>query len=188
MKDDPYWVFGGFVAKAQFQRHQKVWVEAVGAWASVERVIPVWAKDFDEPVKITYDVGLGREFRAEELKAEETSVPSAPEAGGDWRILRARNKWQLAEDCAHHPFPGTFPVVVTDKQDWGGWRTPGAEYDRSPLTIEFQARLIAHAPRLMAVAQQIRDFVAEAPHDAPLELQDIAAKAGAVLAAVGTPR
>jgi len=175
------------LAKAQFQRHQKVWVEAVGAWASIERVVPMWARDFEEPVKITYDVGLGREFRAEELKPELPSAPAAPEtAGTDWRILRARNRWQQPEECVHHPFPGTFPVVVTDKQDWGGWRTPGAEYDRDPALVEFQSRLIAHAPQLMAIAQQLRDFVAEAPHDAPADLQAMAASAGAILRAVGS--
>ncbi len=174
------------LAKALFQRHQKVWVEAVGAWAAVERVIPVWARDFDEPVKITYDVGLGREFRGEELRAEQAAGASPPEFQTEWRILRARNKWQQPEDCAHHPFPGTFPVVVTDPQDWGGWRTPGAEYDRDPAQIEFQARLIAHAPQLMAVAQQLRDFVAEAPQDAPVELQTMAADAGSILRAVGS--
>ena len=57
--------------KAQFHKHQKVWVEAVGAWASVEKIVPTWAKGFDEPVKITYDVGLGRDFSASELRAAE---------------------------------------------------------------------------------------------------------------------
>lgn len=176
------------MAKAQFQKHQKVWVEAVGAWASIERVIPVWARDFDEPVKITYDVGLGREFRADELKAQVESAPSAPEVDAEWRILRARNKWQQPEDCAQHPFPGTFPVVVTDAQDWGGWRTPGAEYDRDPAKIEFQARLIAHAPELMALAQALADFVSENPYDAPQELQAMATTAGMILRAVGTAK
>ncbi len=176
------------MAKAQFQRHQKVWVEAVGAWAVVERVIPVWAKDFDEPVKITYDVGLGREFRAEDLKAEEVTGEAAPETGAEWRILRARNKWQQPEDCAHHPFPGTFPVVVTNSQDWGGWRTPGAEYDRDPALMEFQPRLIQYAPRLMAVAQKLRDFVGEHEQDVPADLQVLANTAGAILRTVGSSK
>jgi hypothetical protein len=58
------------MAKAQFQRHQRVWVECVGTWATIDKVTPVWAKGFDEPVRITYDVGLGREFLAQELQAE----------------------------------------------------------------------------------------------------------------------
>ena len=59
------------MAKALFHRNQKVWVESVGAWAVVERIVPVWAKGFGEPVRITYDVGLGREFLANELRAED---------------------------------------------------------------------------------------------------------------------
>ena len=139
------------MAKAIFQRNQKVWVESVGAWAQIEKVQPVWAKGFDEPVRITYDVGLNREFMASELQlpAEDTATAAL----GDWRVLRARNKWQEPADCAHHPFPGSYPVVVTDKADWGGWRVPGAEYDRDPERIEFQSRLIAAAPDLLQALQ-----------------------------------
>src|SRR5580698_4941255 len=98
------------MAKALFHRNQKVWVELVGTWAVIERVVPVWAKGFDEPVRITYDVGLGREFQGHELQPEERSEEGAPtEDGANWRILRARNKWQAPEDCGHHPYPGTFP-------------------------------------------------------------------------------
>jgi hypothetical protein len=62
------------MAKAQFHKNQKVWVEAVGAWAIVEKIVPIWSPGFDEPVRITYEVGLGREFRAEELKPEDTGT------------------------------------------------------------------------------------------------------------------
>ena len=98
-------------------------------------------------MRVTYDVGLGRDFLAHELLAEE-QVEAKPTAttAPTWRLMRARNKWQTPEDCAHHPFPGTFPVVVTDANDWGGWRVPGAEYDRDPRKIERQARLIAARP------------------------------------------
>jgi hypothetical protein len=171
------------MARAQFQKGQKVWVECVGAWAHIEKVQPVWAKGFDEPVRVTYDVGLGREFLANELL-----VPVEDEAGtgalGDWRLLRARTKWQQAEDCPHHPFPGTYPVVVTDQADWGGWRVPGAEYDRDPDRIEFQARLIAAAPRLAQVAQRLIDAAGEAPDDAPPELLALARQARDILATV----
>ena len=135
------------MARAQFQKGQKVWVESVGAWAQIEKVLPVWAKGFDEPVRITYEVGLGREFQAAELQLP--TEDAAATVLGDWRVLRARNKWQEPADCAHHPFPGSYPVVVTDKADWGGWRVPGAEYDRDPERIEFQSRLIAAAPDLI---------------------------------------
>jgi hypothetical protein len=108
----------------------------------------------------------------------------AANAGETWRLMRARNKWQTADDCPHHPFPGTYPVVVTDKADWGGWRVPGAEYDRDPDQIEFQARLIAAAPRLMALAERLAASIDEAPDDAPPEMQMLARDARAVLKTV----
>jgi hypothetical protein len=165
------------MAKAQFQKGQKVWVEAVGVWALVEKVNPVWAKGFDEPVRILYDVGLGREFLDKELRAEERTEDRADPVAGEWRLLRARNKWQAPDDCGHHPHPGTFPIVVTDPNDWGGWRTPGAEYDRDPVKIEFQARLIAGAPKLLALAKELAALVAEDPEGAPAELLQLAQRA-----------
>ena len=170
------------MARAQFQKGQKVWVECVGAWAQIEKVQPVWAKGFEEPVRVTYDVGLGREFLGHELLLP-TEDPAA-NAGETWRLMRARNKWQTADDCPHHPFPGTYPVVVTDKADWGGWRVPGAEYDRDPDQIEFQARLIAAAPQLMALAERMVSSVGEAPDDAPPEMQLLAREARTVLKTV----
>ena len=169
------------MAKAQFHRNQKVWVESVGAWAVIEKLTPIWAKGFNEPVRITYDVGFGREFLASELRPEEANDGDAALDIGEWRMLRAKNKWQNPEDCRHHPFPGTYPVVVTDRQDWGGWRTPGAEYDRDPRKVETQARLIASAPRLLQIARGLHAFVTEAPEDAPDEMQDLARRAGAII-------
>ncbi len=147
------------MAKATYHRHQRVYVEPVGTWAVIDKVNPVWVKGFDEPVRVTYDCGLGRDFAAEELTAE--SVGEAPdrETGmAQWRLMRARNKWQTAEESRHHPFPGTYPVVVTDTNDWGGWRVPGAEYERDPDLIEMQARLIANAPALFKLAKELRDY------------------------------
>ena len=170
------------MARAQFQKGQRVWVESVGAWADVEKINAVWAKGFDEPVRVTYDIGLGREFTATEL-----FMPVEDAADGDlgqWRMLRARNKWQSAEDVPHHPIPGTYPVVVTDAADWGGWRVPGAEYDRDPERIEFQARLIAAAPRLMGLAQALVDAVADNPEDAPPETLALARQAREMLKSV----
>ena len=68
-------------------------------------------------------------------------------------------------------------VVVTDRADWGGWRVPGAEYDRDPQQIEFQARLIAAAPQLMRLAQELVDLVAETPDDAPPAVLTLARQA-----------
>lgn len=172
------------MARAQFQKGQKVWVECVGAWATIEKVQPVWAKGFEEPVRVTYDVGLGREFAASELMT--AAEDGAGRDLGVWRVLRARNKWQAEEDCLHHPHPGTYPVVVTDTADWGGWRVPGAEYDRDPQRIEFQARLITAAPQLMRLAESLMALAAEAPEDAPPALLDLARQARSALHPVVT--
>ena len=167
------------MARAQFQKGQKVWVESVGLWADVERVIPVWAKGFDEPVRVTYEVGLGREFQGSELQLPESDTMAA--GLGNWRVLRARNKWQDQNDCAHHPFPGSYPVVVTDEADWGGWRVPGAEYDRLPEKIEQQARIIAAAPDMLSILGQLIESVDESPMDAPPEARRLAEASKAVL-------
>ena len=170
------------MAKAVFHRNQRVWVETVGTFAVIDKVTPVWAKGFDEPVRITYDVGLGREFMAHELRADgRDDEPSADPDQGDWRVLRARNKWQNEEHCSHHPFPGTFPIVVTDQQDWGGWRVPGAEYDRDPERMEHQARMIAATPKLVRLARDLADLASESPDEVPAEVLKLARQAAAVL-------
>ena len=174
--DDP-------MAKATFQRNQRVWVESVGAWAVIERIDPVWAKGFEEPVKVTYDVGLGRPFHTHELRAEDPPEEEE-QAGPNWRLMRARNKWQTAEECAHHPYPGTYPVVVTDAADWGGWRVPGAEYDLDPGRIEEQARLIANAPLLASFAVSLVDWARKSGEDMPNELAELAHRAQDLLTEV----
>lgn len=172
------------MARAQFQKGQKVWVECVGVWAHIEKVQPVWAKGFDEPVRVTYDVGLGREFTASELLLPQEDAAAADM--GEWRLLRARNKWQIAEDCQHHPFPGTYPVVVTDQADWGGWRVPGAEYDRAPEKIEAQARLIVSAPMLLKLAEDLAGSVDGNVDEAPPEMIRLARAAREIIRAVRT--
>ena len=131
------------MAKAQFHKNQRVYVRPVGTWALVEHVVPHWTKGLDEPIRIHYDCGLGREFSAEELQAEEPIAEKLNAQIERWRVMRARNKWQPTEDCSRHPVPGTYPIVITGTQEWGGWRVPGAEYDLDPGRIERQARLIA---------------------------------------------
>lgn len=173
------------MAKAQFHKNQRVWVETVGTWAVIEKVIPVWAKGFDEPVRITYEIGLGREFQACELEAERRDQDEALFSGAArWRLLRAKNKWQQPEDCGHHPMPGSYPVVVTDENDWGGWRVPGAEYDRDPHRIEQQARLIAHAPDLLLLAARLAELGREDAGDLPPALFSLAQAAADLMAVV----
>ena len=165
------------MAKAVYHRHQRVYVDPVGTWAVIDRINPVWVKGFDEPVRVTYDCGLGRDFAAEELTPEADKEGDLPSQDQNWRLMRARNKWQTPEESRDHPFPGTHPVVVTDVNDWGGWRVPGAEYDRDPLLIEMQARLIAQAPKLLKLARDLRDYVRENAEDLDDDLVALARRA-----------
>ena len=98
-----------------------------------------------------------------------------------WRVIRARNKWQPSEDCARHPVPGTYPVVVTGEADWGGWRVPGAEYDLDPPKIEEQARIIANAPQLASFASSLVDWARKSGEDMPNELAELAHRAQDIL-------
>src|SRR3984885_13101638 len=173
------------MAKAQFHKNQRVYVKPVGTWALIEHVVPHWAKGIEEPIRVHYDVGLGREFAAEELRNEEPMVENGQNGDGEhWHVVRARNKWQPSEDCARHPVPGTFPVVITGQADWGGWRVPGAEYDLDPAKIEIQARLIASAPRLVAFATGLIDWARKSGEDMPNALVELAHEAQDVLVAI----
>jgi hypothetical protein len=49
-------------------------VKPVGTFAHVEAVVPKWVKGCDEPIKISYDCGMGREFAQEELTAESSAL------------------------------------------------------------------------------------------------------------------
>ncbi len=172
------------MAKAQYHKNQRVYVRPVGTWALIEKVIPHWTKGLDEPLRVYYDVGLGREFAAEELQAEENVTETVGDGRDNWRIIRARNKWQPAVDCARHPIPGTYPVVITGEADWGGWRVPGAEYDLDPLKVEHQARLIAAAPRLADFASSLIDWARKSGEDMPTSLVDLAHAAQDILSQV----
>ena len=55
------------MAKALFSKGQRVFVKPVGAWATIERILPHWVKGVEEPLKVFYDVGLGRDFQGHEL-------------------------------------------------------------------------------------------------------------------------
>lgn len=172
------------MAKAQFHKHQRVYVKPVGSWAVVERVVPHWTKGLNEPLRIFYDVGLGREFDAEELQLEDPLTDKASATMGNWRVMRGRNKWQPAEDCTHHPLPGTYPIIVTGETDWGGWRVPGAEYDLDPHKVERQARLIAASPRFMELATRLAEWAGKSGEDLGTDLADLAKSASALLAHV----
>ena len=166
------------MAKALFHKNQKVYVKPVGTWAIVEKVLPQWVKGMEEPLRVHYDVGLGREFAAKELQSEDQlnqrSSTDSQLLLENWRVFRAKNRWGNDDDNREHPFPGTFPVVQTDENDWGGWRVPGSEYDRDPHRIEYQARLIANSPNMLKLIKSIVDNVSKAPENYPAEMRELA--------------
>jgi hypothetical protein len=170
------------MAKAAFHKNQRVYVKPVGTWALIERVIPQWVKGLDEPLKVHYDVGLGREFSASELVAEAGLQDDEDPIGEErWRISRIKNRWRDPNEATNHPFPGSFPVVLTDEKDWGGWRVPIAEYDRNPQKIEFQARLIEAGPALMRIAKTLVQQGADGADELPAELVGLAKEAKTVV-------
>jgi len=166
------------MARAQFHKNQRVYVRPVGTWAPIERVIPHWTKGLEEPLRIFYDVGLGREFGADELQAEAATAPAGGDDEEQWRVARARNKWQSPTETAAHPYPGTYPVVVTGEAEWGGWRVPGAEYALSPERIENQARMIAAAPRLAAIVGKLNEWARQTPGELPESLRELVRESG----------
>ncbi|XSG81185.1 MAG: hypothetical protein ACPW61_08830 [Methyloligella sp. ZOD6] len=170
------------MAKAKFHKSQRVFVKPVGTWAYIERVVPKWIRGCDEPIKISYDCGMGREFVEDELE-EETSAVQNDLSGrlGEWRLVRAQNRWKSAEQCQHHPFPGTHPLVVTGEQDWGGWRVPGAEYDLDPQRIEKQAQLIVRAPSLVKLMRLLVSQADQHPENMSEDMSDLVDMARTVL-------
>ncbi len=155
------------MAKAQFHKNQRVYVKTVGTWAQIEKVLPHWTKGLDEPLRIFYDVGLGREFGADELQAETTTPDKVTGDAERWRLVRARNNWKSAEECSHHPYPGTHPLIITSESDWGGWRVPGAEYDLYPAKVEHQARMISSAPRMAALLKALSEMTKTETENVP---------------------
>lgn len=153
------------MAKALFQKGQRVFVKPVGVWATVEQVLPQWVKGVEEPLKVFYDVGLGREFQNHELTAPPPrDRHKAGYAGEDWRVMRMQARYELVGEKGRFPHGPTYPVVVTDSLDWGGWRVPKAEYDRDPDRIEFQARAIAQTLPLVRLARDLLEMADESPH------------------------
>lgn len=170
------------MAKAVFHKGERVYVKPVGTWAKVETVLPHWVKGVEEPLKVHYDVGLGREFQAHELMREQKQGGSLSFLETEqWRILRARNRWTLDNNETSHPHPGTFPVIVTDAQDWGGWRVPAAEYERDPERIEHQARIIASGVRLARLATELAAAAADLGSEVPERIQALAKDANTIL-------
>jgi hypothetical protein len=176
------------MAKALFHKAQRVFVKPVGTWALVEQVIPHWVKDVEEPLRISYDCGLGRKFEAFELVSEQSmhKLNRSDDEDDDfvlerWRIDRKIIKWRASTMLGTDPNPSTYPVVVTDDGDWGGWRVTGSEYDRDPQRIEHQARMIVHTPDLLRVARKLADLASEKPDELTDEVKQMANRCALIL-------
>lgn len=166
------------MAKAQFHKSQKVFVRPVGTWAMIEKVMPQWTKGIDEPLRVFYDCGLGREFAADELDAQQSDFTEMENMENlPWRVVRARNRWQTAGDTSNHPHPGTYPVVVTADTDWGGWRVPTAEYDLYPEKVEQQAQIMSRSLDMMKLLLSFITYAKQHPEDLSDDMHDLAKKA-----------
>jgi hypothetical protein len=176
------------MAKALFHKSQRVFVKPVGTWAMVESVVPHWVKDVDEPLRITYDCGLGRQFQAQELVSEQ-QMHNQERAGEDeddflfehWQIRRRTARWRAGAFGENGTNVGTYPMVVTDEGSWSGWRVSGREYDRDPERIEHEARMIANTPDLLRIARKIAEFASEQPELFPKDLEPVAKRCATVL-------
>ena len=109
---------------------------------------------------------------------------SQAEGDEQWRVVRAANKWQSTTETMHHPYPGTYPTVLTGEADWGGWRVPGAEYALSPERVERQARVIAMAPRLTLIAEHLVRWSKETDQ-VPSALSELLTMSAEVLSYIG---
>ena len=175
------------MAKALFHKTQRVWVKPVGTWAFVEAVIPHWVKNVDEPLRVTYECGLGRQFHAHELLSEQAMHNGDLDDSDDdlmferWRIGRRSTKWRAAMGSSPANAASTYPVVLTDENDAAGWRVGPADFDRDPQRIEHQARMIVQTPHLLRMAQRLAEFAMERPEDLPEDLRPVARTCSGIL-------
>ncbi len=100
------------MAKAKYHKSQRVFVKPVGTWAHVEAVVPTWVKGCEEPIKISYDCGMGREFAQEELE-EESAALQANGAERPWALAHSARAQSLekrrpmqASPLPRHPSDG----------------------------------------------------------------------------------
>ena len=122
------------MAKAVFHKGQRVYVKPVATWAVVENVNPQWVKGVEEPLRVTYDAGLGPRLPgARTGRRRDGAAQAGPDRDGKLaHPARGEPPLRRMRAIRAIPIPGTYPVVVTDEKDWGGWRVPMAEYDRDP--------------------------------------------------------
>jgi len=168
------------MVKALFHKSQRVIVKPVGTWAVVEHVVPHWVKDINEPLRISYDCGLGRPFQAHELVSEQavhdqnrTLDDNEDVMLEEWFIDRRTIRWRASTFGLTPANPGTYPVVITDEATRCGWRVAGSDYERDPQRIEHQARMIMHTPDLLHIARRVAEFASENPDAFPSDLKPV---------------
>ena len=170
------------MAKAVFHKGQRVYVKPVATWATIESVRPQWVKGVEEPLRVTYDVGLGRDFQAHELAAEKPSPKPDLIETENWRILRAVNR--LSQDARDPPsLSRHLSSRRHGRKDWGGWRVPMAEYDRDPQRVSINPAC-SRTRFVYAGCAELIEFAQDYPHETPGQLSDLARQAEMVLSAV----
>ncbi|MCA8898134.1 MAG: hypothetical protein KDA39_05365 [Hyphomonas sp.] len=176
------------MAKALFHKSQRVYVKPVGTWALVENVVPHWVKDVDEPLRVTYECGLGRQFQAHELISEQAMQNSERNEDDDedllmehWRISRRSPPRRAELGNSGTMNQGTYPVVLTDEGEGGGWRVSPSSYERDPQRVEHHARMIVHTPDLLRIARRIAEFASERSDEFPQDLVPVAQGCASIL-------
>jgi len=141
-----------------------------------------WAKGIDEPLRVYYDVGLGREFAADELQAEQ------PLAENGHAATRIGASCAPGINGSRRKIAHAIPSRHLSDRYHGAGRVgrlarPGAEYDLDPLRIERQAASSPAYP-----ARKLRagtgPMGAQVRREMPVALADLAHQAQDILANV----
>jgi hypothetical protein len=78
--------------------------------------------------------------------------------------------WKSAEQCGHHPYPGTHPMIVTTENDWG--------------RIERQAQMIVRAPAYLKLLEQFLQHAEQEPENLSDDLTKLAQVARRILSEI----
>ena len=115
------------MAKAVFHKGQRVYVKPVATWAVIEQVHPQWVKGVEEPLRVTYDTGLGRDFQAHELAAEEKDPHDASKTVHVFKGFEPITKGTLT--------PAEYNLAVADLVAFLHWMGEPNQGDRVRLGV-----------------------------------------------------
>jgi hypothetical protein len=173
------------MAKAKYHKSQRVVREAgrhLGLCRGRRAEMDKAARSRSRLPTIAAWVANSRKELEEESAALQTTAVNG--LGGAWRVVRGHNRWKSAEQCGHHPHPGTHPMVVTTERDWGGWRVPGAEYDLDPNRVERQAEIIVRALIFMKLVEEFVEYADQEPENLSEDLTKLAQIARRIISEV----